>query len=96
MYFLFSPPTCTKYSAFERDGLLLKMQLSKPLLQPAVNVWGFVLTFYKTEIQILHKVCPLYHTFPCMQTAMKVAFIWQTMTSEICITTDCTTYSRIT
>lgn len=73
-----SPPTCTKYSAFERDGLLLRMQLARHSLQLAMNVWGFVPTFYKTETQILHKLYPLYHTFPCMQTEMKVAFIWET------------------
>lgn len=76
--FSLSPPTCTKYSALERDRLHLRMQLSKPLLQPAMNVWRFVPTFYKTETQILHRVYLLYHTFPHMQTAMKVACICET------------------
>lgn len=76
--FSLSPPTCTKYSALERDGLLLRMQLSKSLLKSAMNVWRFVPTFYKTETQILHRVYPLYHTFPHMQTVMKVAFICET------------------
>lgn len=76
--FSLSPPTCTKYSALERHRLFLRMQLSKPLLQPAMNVWRFVPTFYKTKTQILHRVYLLYHTFPHMQTAMKVACICET------------------